>query len=57
MKKWYLITAAVLLLVGYIILPSGTPAEEVKSWLASECTVIAVFYFLFSSYKWDETVN
>lgn len=49
MKKFFIITAACMLLFSFALIPSGTPIEAVREWLATEAIALAALYFVLSS--------
>ena len=55
MKKFFIITTACLLLIGYHLIPAEAPVEDILEWLATEVCALALLYYLFHSLGWKES--
>lgn len=47
MKKFFFSMSACLLVMGFVLIPDGTPAETVKEWLGYEVVALSALYLIF----------
>lgn len=47
MNKFFFIMSVILLVMGFALIPDGTPTETVKEWLGTELGALVILYFIF----------
>ena len=47
MNKFFFIMSVILLVMGFCLIPNGTPTETVKEWLGFELGALVILYFIF----------
>ena len=47
MNKFFLIMSVILLVMGFALIPDGTPTETVNEWLGFELGALVILYFIF----------
>jgi hypothetical protein len=47
MNKFFFIMSVILLVMGFALIPDGTPTATVKEWLGTELGALVILYFIF----------
>lgn len=47
MNKFFFIVSVILLVMGFALIPDGTPTNTVKEWLGFELGALVILYFIF----------